>query len=384
MKIAQVTPIYPPALGGIGKVAHDYTQALFELGHAVEVFTVLEEQTSNIRRSTSTILSRKDMFETQPKINKFKGIFRHGHAAIIPSLLWKLRGFDVIHLHFPFYGSDLFVALAAFIWRTPLVITYHMRNKAHGWLRFLFLVHKLWEWFIFSRASAVMVSSKEYADSVKLKHRRLTVMPFWVDTDKFYPYGKQEARHQLCMPPDSIDIIFVGALDDAHYFKGVDVLLRACSALPDFFSWQLQIIGDGNRKAFYKKISEQLGLQNRVHFLGRVDDDKLCEYYRAADIHVLASIDSSEAFGLVTLEASSSGVPSIISDLPGVNTLVLDKKTGLLVAPNNDSELITALIWLLQYPKLRKVFGDNARLLVEERYAKKKILKKLVDLYEAL
>lgn len=372
MKIAQVTPIYPPALGGIGQVAGDYTNILRAEGYEVDVFTVGKiDQESGVRNQ-----ERK-----RNKLYKSRGVFSYGHAAIIPSLLWRLRGYDLIHLHFPFYGSDLFVALASLIWKTPLVITYHMKNKASGLLRFLFTFHKLWQWFVFWRASAVLVSSLDYARSAKLKHRNLVAMPFWVDVGIFHSEGKIESRHKLQIPIQPFVFLFVGGLDDAHYFKGVDVLIEACSKLRIEYPWRLIIAGDGNLKSKYENLSKERNLESKITFVGRVSDLELPDYYRSADVHILPAIDRSEAFGLVTLEAASSGRPSVVSDLPGVRTLVEHQNTGLIVPINNPQALMVALTWLSQHKDKMLEFGQNARKMAVDKYSKAVIVDKLQEVY---
>ena len=82
MKIAQVTPVYPPR-GGIGTVAKEYTDGLRAEGNKVMVFTP----------------------------TYIKGLY-WGNAALMPKFLWQLKGFDIIHLHYPFYGGAFFTFIA--------------------------------------------------------------------------------------------------------------------------------------------------------------------------------------------------------------------------------------------------------------------------------
>jgi len=347
MVIAQVTPIYPPKRGGIGTVAERYTHQLSDLGHVAEVF----EQSS------------------------MRALFRYGHAAILPQLMWRLRGFDVIHLHYPFYGGAIFAVLASIIWRVPLIVTYHMKTKASGWLGVVFrLQRSLVEPFILKRAEAVLVSSKDYAESVGLVHSNLVEMPFGIDTEEFAPQGEPDQRSIKT-------ILFVGGLDDAHYFKGVDVLLEACSRL-DESSWHLEIVGDGNRKPAYQKLASTLGIEDRVTFRGKLSEGELRAAYRNADLHVLPAIDRSEAFGLVTLEAAASGTPSIVSDLPGVRTLVDHGQTGLIVEPKNVSSLFEALQEIIADDQKCVQYGQAARERVLETYDERTLAKKLIEIYE--
>ncbi len=363
MRIAQVTPVFPPYRGGIGTVAEQYTNQLSRLGHDVTVVSP----------------------------NHFRPLLRWGNAALIPQLVWRLRNFDVIHLHYPFYGGAFFAALAARFWRVPLVVTYHMKTKAKGWLGLIFRMHRwLIEPITLSTASVVLVSSEDYANSIGLECQNITEMPFGIDAKAWASPGPSITRGETreAIPPSyggrggpTMTILFVGGLDDAHYFKGVDVLLRACAKLRST-EWRLEIVGDGNRRAAYQELAKELGIHERVEFRGKLSNEGLRKAYKAAGVHVLPAIDRSEAFGLVTLEAAASGTPSIVSDLPGVRTLVDHQHTGLVIPPKDSSEITIALEWMFQHPKKRKEFGRSARLRVLDKYDEHRLTERLLEVYK--
>ena len=92
--------------------------------------------------------------------------------------------------------------------------------------------------------------------------------------------------------------------------------------------------------AKYKKIAKNIGIKKYVNFLGGVNDEELIKNYQKANIFVLPSVNSHEAFGVVLLEALSCGVPVIASNLPGVRSVFKNKeKSG-------------RLLWL--YDKVRR------------------------------
>lgn len=345
MRIAHVTPVFPPR-GGIGTVASEYAESLRALGDDVTVFT--------------------------PRYGK--GIVSFGNAALMPGLIWRLKGFDVIHLHYPFYGGDLFALIASVIWKTPLVLTYHMKTKASGWLGLIFKLHRIVvEPIMFSGSIRILVSSKDYATSIGLAHARLQELPFGVDTARFTPSSSQK---------QTTTFLFVGGMDSAHYFKGIPVFLRALAQLPKDAQWRAVLVGGGERLDAYQKLATDLQLDDRVYFAGRVSAEELPNYYREASVHVLPSIDRSEAFGLVTLEAAASGLPSIVSDLPGVRTLVEPDVTGFLVVPGDEQSLSAKLEWVIKNPDEIKKMGESARNRVVQKYALTEIAKKLHSLYE--
>jgi glycosyltransferase involved in cell wall biosynthesis len=99
---------------------------------------------------------------------------------------------------------------------------------------------------------------------------------------------------------------------------------------------------------------------------------------------VLPSIDRSEAFGIVSLEAMASGVPVIASDLPGVRSVVDKKKTGLLVKPANVDNLANMIDYLLKNPKIAKEYGKAGREKVLQEYTWDKVGHKLDHLIKSI
>lgn len=85
-------------------------------------------------------------------------------------------------------------------------------------------------------------------------------------------------------------------------------------------------------------------------------------------MHVLPSVSGAEAYGLVTCEAGASGIPSIVSALPGVRSLVQPEKTGLHVEPGNVTELTAALTRLAENKEERKAFGEQAYRNITKNY----------------
>jgi glycosyltransferase involved in cell wall biosynthesis len=367
MKIAIVTPVYPPYRGGIGSVAERQARELRARGFDVKVFTPDYGREKN------------------PEATYLPSPLKFGNAALLPSLLWQLRGIDLVHVHYTFYGAEIFVWLWSMLRRKPYAMTYHMQPKAGDWRDIFFRLHRfLIEPWIVRQASAVFVSSLDYAQSIGLHHPHLVELPFGVDTQRFSPGRDDEYRAKLSLPLEAMVFIFVGGLDEAHAFKGVDILLRASAQLSRDQDWRVLIVGDGNLRSFYERLASELGVHDRVVFTGAITDDDLPRAYRAANVHVLPSTSKSEAFGLVTLEAAASGLPSIVSDLPGVRTLVHPGVTGLRPAPHQVKDLATALKTFLFDPGLAKKMGMNARQKVLNDYAEAKLADRLVGVYNKI
>lgn len=367
MHLGLVTPVYPPYRGGIGAVAAQERRELRQLNNKVTVFT--------------PDYGRDEQAEAD--VVRLRPWFAWGNAAVVPSLFWRLREVDVIHLHYPFYGSEIFAALAAWWWRKPLIVTFHMRPQADGWPGWLFTLFRwLVEPFVMLAARTVIVSSRDYASAEHIRHARLVELPFGVDTRRFSPGDSHVLRERYGLRQDVATLLFVGGMDEAHYFKGVEQLLHACAEIK--LPWQLMLVGDGRLRGLYAALAERLGIRDQVHFLGSLSYELLPEAYRAADLHILPSINRAEAFGLVTLEAMATGVPSIVTNLPGVRTLVEDGVTGFVVKPGDSDELADRLTQLLRDPLLRKRFGQAARARALAKFDQTALAKQfsaLLDLY---
>ena len=317
----------------------------------------------------------------QQGVTRFQPFYAWGNAAVLFDLLRALREFDLVHLHYPFFGSDILAAFAAKMWRIPLIVTCHMRPKAAGVLGFTFRVYRfVLERFIFGTAQAVLVSSLDYAKENGIFHHRLVAYPFGVDMQRFSPGDSMAARARFGLQSGVSTIVFVGGLDAAHYFKGVEVLLEACVRLVS--SWQLLIVGDGNCRSIFEERVKKLGISDRVRFAGSVPFEDLPEVYRAADVHVLPSLDRSEAFGVVTLEAMATGIPSVVSNLPGVRSVIVPGETGLLAEPGSIESLASALNWLLGDAVLRDRFGKAARQRAIDEFSKEKAGDRLNNIYK--
>jgi glycosyltransferase involved in cell wall biosynthesis len=312
----------------MGTVAFHQAEALAALGTEVTVFT----PAGDVRRSVPRAV---EVVELQSPLH-------YGNAAFLPQILGRVRTFDLVHVHYPFFGTAEILALRRMLGGPPLVVQYQMDVVGDGWKAPLFRWHRRLVFPLILRAAdRVLVTSVDYAESSRFLSSRMpaladkiTVLPAGVDTATFYPCDREQARRDLRLPP-GILVFFLSRLDKAHYFKGLHILVRALRRLPEA---TLVIGGDGELRSRYERhAAKHLG--TRAIFVGDVADADLPRYYAAADVVVLPSIDRTEAFGLVLLEAMACGTPVVASRLRGVQTLVEDGANGFLVAPGNEGEI---------------------------------------------
>ena len=125
------------------------------------------------------------------------------------------------------------------------------------------------------------------------------------------------------------------------------------------------------------------GLNHQVIFIGYVPDQELVKYYNLCDLLVLPSIDKSEAFGMVLLEAMACGKAVLASSLPGVRQVVEVNVNGRLFKPKDADNLASHLNRLLDDKNDLVNFGANGRKIVEKDYSWKTITETLLKIYQS-
>ena len=377
LRIAHVTATFPPYQAGTGIVAYYNAVELVRRGHEVHVFT------TDIPGEP-----REEMLDGV-HIHRLVPWAKHGNAALLPQLLTRLRGFDLVHLHLPFYGGVEAVWAFTTMSATPLVTTHHQDVVLPSVLGRLTALHD--DFFsrrLMSKARFACFTSRDYAAYSKFgrdDRLNITELPNGVDVRRFSLKPRDERLAVELGIDGQRVVLFVGALDRAHYFKGVHQLLEAVQLLARE-DVSLIVVGAGNLREEYRQKAKELGLSERVIFPGFVPDDTLPDYYRLADVTVLPSVTAGEAFGLVLLESLACGTPVIASNLPGVRTVVADGVDGYLVAPGDSADLKSKLEHILNLPdETRHEMGMTGRRKVEARYSWQHIGDLLEGLYiEAL
>jgi glycosyltransferase involved in cell wall biosynthesis len=318
-------------------------------------------------------------------VKRFKPLFQLGNAPFIPELM-SIKNFDIIHLHYPFYFGGEMVYLLSKLKKMKYVITYQNDVILGGLLNpFVKLHNKTAMRVILGNASKICVLSLDFAQNsnlsqiVKKKFEKIVILPNGVDIVKFNPKINNDSIKMYYKIENKKIILFVGALDKAHYFKGVDYLLKSFAKIQSD-DVLLMIIGEGELKKSYVSLAEKLGIISKVIFVGRVPNEELPNYYSAADLVVLPSV-CVESFGVVLIEAMACGKPVIASNLPGVKTVVDDGVNGFLTHPKDIDDLTSKMQDLLENQQMRIRFGKTGREKVEKMYSWDKIGKKLEQTY---
>jgi glycosyltransferase involved in cell wall biosynthesis len=171
-----------------------------------------------------------------------------------------------------------------------------------------------------------------------------------VDTERYAP---DPGTERFSEPT----VLYLGRL---KRYKGVDLVLRAFAALEGRTpAHQLLVAGTGDHEGALRALAAQLGIADRVHFLGFVPEEQKRELFRRSWVHVLAS--PKEGWGITNLEAAGCGTPTVASDAPGLRDSVVHGETGLLVPHGDIAALAGAMGRILADPGLRERMGASAR-----------------------
>ncbi len=378
MKIAQIVSTFPPYRGGMGNVAYSIADHLSRLSYDVTVFTPKHSF------SDSDITSYFRIVNCRP-------LLKFGNAAILPQLAIRLLNYQIVHLHYPFMGSLLSVIIPKLIKgeKQKLIIHYHMDLVGQGWRKAIFWVYnRLFLNLALRIADHIIITSLDYAEQSIInpyltKHpEKFVEVPNGVDIELFKPHPKLPTLVKKYSLEDKKVLLFVGALDSAHYFKGVNYLIKAFELL-NRKDVKLLIVGEGDLKRVYQELVESFNLSDQVIFVGYVPDEQLINYYNLSDIFILPSIDKSEAFGMVLIEAMACAKPVIATDLAGVRKVVEAKVNGRIVKPKNVEALTKQIEYFLESDKRRINYGQEGRKKVVNKYSWHKVVQEIIIIYNS-
>jgi len=376
-RIAHLVCTFPPYRGGMGKVALENAREAVKYKYDVTVFTPKYKYLQELK-SKETI--------DGIKVCRLTPFLEIGNAAILPSLFFRLRKFDIYHLHYPFYGTLFFIVLAKIVWRKKLVVHYHMDNYATGIKN---LVFRFTRYFIFPQvlkiANKVVVHSEDYAFNcrgswwLRLAQKKMIEIPNGVDVNFYNARESSSNKYSL----KNKKLLFVGALDKAHYFKGLEVLLKALADC-QHKGWQLTIVGNGDMVDHYRDMVYKLRLEDKVIFNTDCNDQCLLTQYRNSYLTILPSMTRGEAFGIVLIESMACGTAVIATNLPGVRSVVVEGKTGKLAEPGDIESLRTKIDYLLEHKEKVIEYADYGLKRTVKKYSWEAIGKDLHKLYQSL
>ena len=383
-RILHVGKFFPPVPGGIETYLADLLDASLDAG--LDVAALVHQP----RRPRSSDPPRNNRFPlyTVPSYGQLL------YAPVSPgfplALHRAIQSFrpDILHLHLP--NPSAFAVLALPCARgVPWVVHWHADVDGTALshvVRWAYRFYRPLEQALLRRSARVIVTSPDYlagSRALSAWHDRCHIVPLGVSSTRLRdidPAQRDQARH--AWPQRSgLRVLAAGRLT---YYKGFEVLVQAIARAEP--SVTLVIVGEGPNR---RKLEEQirgLRLEPRVRLLGYREDSELQGLMAGCDLLCLPSIDRSEAFGLVLLEAMHYGRPVIASDIPGsgVGWVVRQGGHGLLTPPGDADALADALNRLQAQPDLRDRFSQIAAQRFAGTFGLEASVEQLARLYRGL
>ncbi len=365
MYVLQIYKDYPPVIGGIEQQLGLLAEGLVARGKRVTVLvSALGSRTLIYEQAGVRVIAAGRLVTTAST----------PLSPTLPLLLARERP-DLIHLHHPYPPGDLALLMAG--GRTPLVVTYHSditRQRYLGRLVAPLIRRSL------RQAARVIATSPAYIRSSPFLApiaSRCRVVPLGVPDSAFAPPDPARVAELRARYPGP-RLLFVGRL---RYYKGVDRLVRAMADLPGH---AIVVGADASvRRTELVALAEAYHVAERVHFVGAQPEADLRAYYHAADMLILPSVERSEAFGIVQVEAQAAGLPVICTELgTGTSYVTLHERTGLVVPPNDVPALVHAVRTLIEQPELARALGSAGLARARAEFGLTRMLDRVETVYE--
>jgi glycosyltransferase involved in cell wall biosynthesis len=363
MDVCLLSKMYPPVVGGSGAYAYEIANALGAQGHNVDVYTQASTGESDTDIHENVTVQR--VTEARRYLVTFETLF----YSLRSRLGIDLDAYDVIH------GTLMPASTIALVDRltfdTPIVLTSHSvalkevfahsaEKPADYLLKYAFHpMNVVMDNVAARRADAIIAISetmeRQLTDRYRLPADRVTTISHGVDTDRYRPRDDQHSA----VSEGRLTLLFVGRLITR---KGVDLAIEAL-AETDAREVELLVAGTGRLEEELQQLASDLGVADRVEFLGYVPDDALPALYSSADVTLFTS--NYEGFGLVWLESLAAGTPVIGTQVGGIPDVVDDGTSGYVV--DKDPLAIAACVDRLHDDRERlAAMSDAARSVAED------------------
>lgn len=368
MKILQLGKFYP-ILGGVEKVMYDLAVGLSERGVDCDMMCAFPDGGSR----TLPLGAHARLIGC--------GTWTKAAATMIsPDMIRMLRkrckDYDIIHAHHPDPMACLALLLSGY--KGKVVLHWHSDIEKQKVL--LHLYRPLQSWLL-RRADVVVGTTPVYtAESPFLTHVQHKTKCLPIGIPPVRPAA--EAVEALQRKYGGRKIIF--SLGRLVPYKGYGYLVESARYLSD--EYVVLIGGSGPQRDELQARIDALGVGERVKLLGRLPDEDLPAYYGACELFCLSSVQKTEAFAIVQIEAMSCGKPVVATNIPasGVSWVNAHKVSGLNVTPRSAEELAQAIMEITGNEQTYKAFSKGAEERFRSTFTKERMIDKVIDIYQEL
>lgn len=357
MRLAMLADMYKPHISGVTNHIALVKRTLEDMGHQVFVFTFGDE----------------DYPDDEPNVIRSAGVPLevvaqgfHLNLAYSRQARRLLQTMDLVHVHHPFISGRLALRYAR-PYGIPIVFTNHTRYDLYVQAYLPLLPDGVGKVMLraylpaFCRQVDLVIAPSEgvrqVLEEVGVSMHNVVVVPNGVDLRRFLEATPEPwPRQALGLTPDDVVLIYVGRLGPE---KNLPFLLRAFRGVAAMYPQvHLVLVGDGPERENLEDRVRDMGLGQRVHFVGKVPYDEVPRYLVMADAFVTASV--TEVHPLSVIEAMAAGLPVVGVRSPGVGDMVVHEETGLLVE-HDLSAFTAALTRLVSEGEARRRWGEAGR-----------------------
>ena len=275
---------------------------------------------------------------------------------------------DLIHLHSR-RGADILGGIAAKQCKVPAILSRRVDNpEKHFFVK--------WKYKLYTHVITISEAIMNVLLSEGVPREKMTCVLSSVDIKKYQqPAPRKEFLKRFQLTENSLCIGMAAQMIER---KGHATLFKA---LPDivgkFPDIQVLIFGQGPLEAELKTLSSELKLEPHIKFEGFCED---LERW-LGNLDILVHPAYKEGLGVALLQAASAGIPIIGGNAGGIPEIVHHEKNGLLFEPGNSDQLKAGLNQLLSNADLRKAYGENGQILVEENFSIDKMVSGNLNIY---
>ena len=379
--------------GGQNVYVANVARCLANAGHQVDVFTRRDDsqlapavdvrpglRVLHIPAGPARFIAKEELLQFMPAF-----------VGAAHSLVGNSVGYDVVHANFFMSGWVGLQLKQAF--GMPLVTTFHalgLVRRAHQRGADVFPDERIAiERQIVSGSDRLIAECpQDESDLVELYSadpRRIVTVPCGVDFSEFPPRSKALARRTIGLRDDEFVVLQLGRIVPR---KGIDNVIRAAALLPAARNVRVVVVGGDARLpeaevtpeiGALRTLAAELGIADRVLFVGHRQRHELGLYYAAAD--VFATTPWYEPFGITPLEAMASARPVVGSDVGGIRFSVDHGVTGFLVPPRDPAALAARLAQLQANPALADAMGRAGVRRVRSMFSWEGVTSGLVNAY---
>jgi phosphatidylinositol alpha-mannosyltransferase len=343
LRIALVTDVYYPHVGGIQEHIYHLGLELKRRGHVVKIITGAAGNNEAPGEIDVIRIGRVVQYPANKSFSKMTVGF--GIASRLRKV-FKKEHFDVVHVHGAL--SPFLPIYSHLLAGSPTIHTFHAQfEKSIPYRIFKKLLERCMR-----RIDGKIAVSIAARDSIgKYLNGDYTIIPNGIDTERFNPHNEKLQGFEHRSPL----ILYVGRFEPR---KGLKYLFLAFnSIIKKFPSAGLVVVGEGRLKDYYRSFLSK-GAASNVSFEGKVSMEKLPRYFVTCDIFCSPAY-TGESFGIILLEAQASGTPVIASDIQGYRTVIKDGGNGILVRPKDPDAIADAITSIHIDPLLKQRIVRN-------------------------